>query len=277
MSAESLFSKWLVISDIDGTLLNRSKKIPKKNFDAIADFVKKGGNFTLASSRHPESLSRYYNKLPISTPAIVTNGSGIYDFKSEEYVHFDPISQKAVKDICKLSNSYPTLDAIVITKDKLFITGGGLWSFVYVMVDRLTNKWIPNIDKVPKEDWGKVIINGPPWRVKAAKKKYLAVPESEFDIVDTSGFTFEILPHGINKGSASLKLADILGIEHSHTAAIGDYWNDLDMLKAVAVPACCGQAPKGMKQLAEYVACHCNDGAVADFIEYLINNLILDK
>ena len=45
-----------------------------------------------------------------------------------------------------------------------------------------------------------------------------------------------------------------------------------EMLKSVAVPACCGQAPKGMKKIAKLVTCHCNKGAVADLIEYIIAN-----
>ena len=44
------------------------------------------------------------------------------------------------------------------------------------------------------------------------------------------------------------------------------------MLKKVALPACCGQAPKGMKEIAKFVAGHCNQGAVADLIEYIIKN-----
>ena len=49
----------------------------------------------------------------------------------------------------------------------------------------------------------------------------------------------------------------------------GDYFNDYEMLKAVALPACCGQAPRGMKEIAKLVTCHCDRGAVADLIEYI--------
>ena len=75
-----------------------------------------------------------------------------------------------------------------------------------------------------------------------------------------------------NKGKAVLKLAEILGVDKENTAAIGDYFNDYEMLKEVGLPACCGQAPKEMKKISKFVACHCNQGAVADLIEYMINN-----
>ena len=56
---------------------------------------------------------------------------------------------------------------------------------------------------------------------------------------------------------------------------ICNYFNDIDMLKTVSHPACCGQAPDDIKEICEYVACHCNNGAVADFINYLEKNYIL--
>ena len=73
-----------------------------------------------------------------------------------------------------------------------------------------------------------------------------------------------------------MRLADILGIDKENIGAIGDYYNDVPMLKTVSHPACCGQAPSDIKKLAEYVTCHCNKGAVADFINYLEDKYILN-
>ena len=78
----NLFSEWLLVSDIDGTLNTKSFKLPENNKTAIQDYVENGGNFTLCSGRNLQSLSIHYNKLGISTPAIYLNGAGIYDFHS---------------------------------------------------------------------------------------------------------------------------------------------------------------------------------------------------
>ena len=73
-------------------------------------------------------------------------------------------------------------------------------------------------------------------------------------------------------GNFEKKVAEMYGIEQKRTAAIGDYFNDFEMLKEVAFPACCGQAPKEMKKISKFIACHCNHGAVADLIEYMVIN-----
>ena len=63
----------------------------------------------------------------------------------------------------------------------------------------------------------------------------------------------------------------MLGIEKSHVAAIGDYYNDWDMLKTVGLPACAGQAPQPIHNICKFEACHCNKGCVADLLEYIMS------
>ncbi len=52
-------------------------------------------------------------------------------------------------------------------------------------------------------------------------------------------------------------------------AAVGDYYNDVELLKAVPLLGRCGERPDEVKALADYVACHCDDGAVADVLRRL--------
>ena len=79
-----IYNKWLLVSDIDGTLNSKSMKLPENNKIAINNFVNNGGNFTLCSGRNLQSLSIHYKKLGINTPAIFLNGAGIYDFKNQK-------------------------------------------------------------------------------------------------------------------------------------------------------------------------------------------------
>ncbi|NLA86727.1 MAG: HAD hydrolase family protein, partial [Clostridiales bacterium] len=51
--------------------------------------------------------------------------------------------------------------------------------------------------------------------------------------------------------------------------AIGDYYNDLELIETAAVGAVPAGAPDDLKQCADLVVCSCENGAVADFIEYI--------
>ena len=75
---EKTFENWLVVSDIDGTLNNKFRKLPKNNYEAIKKFTELGGNFTLASGRTVSSLKRNYDRITPNQPAVILNLSLIH-------------------------------------------------------------------------------------------------------------------------------------------------------------------------------------------------------
>ena len=270
MENNKSLSHWLIASDIDGTLNNKLRRLPERNEAAIKRFVSLGGRFTLASGRNPQSMEKHFKRLPIDgTPAVVINGAGLYDFKKKEMIYFSPMSEDGMKLAVDAAKKFPAVDVIVVAKDIIYITGSGWFGKMFVAADNLYHKHIKNIDDVPKENWGKVIFSGIPFHISKVKKHFESMNDPDLTLMSSSVASFEILAKNTHKGTAVMKLAEILGIEPSHTGAIGDYFNDFDMLKTVGVPACCGQAPKELKEVAQFVACHCNKGAVADFLEYI--------
>lgn len=263
-------SDWLIASDIDGTLNNKIRKLPSRNKEAIKRFVSLGGKFTLASGRNPKSMEKHYKRLPIDgTPAIVINGAGLYDFNKQEMIYFSAMSEEGMNLAIEASKKFPLVDVIVVAKDIIYITGSGWFGRWFVAPDNLKHEHIRNIENVPKENWGKVIYSGLPHHITKVKKHFESLIDPDLTLMSSSVCSFEILARNTHKGTALLKLAEILGIDKDHTGAIGDYFNDFDMLRSVGVPACCGQAPKELKEISEFVACHCNNGSVADFLEYI--------
>lgn len=269
MNNKSL-SNWLIASDIDGTLNNKFRRLPKRNELAINEFVSAGGHFTLASGRNPQSMEKHFRRLPIAgTPAVVINGAGLYDFEKNEMIYFSAMSEEGMQLAIEAAKRFPAVDVIVVAKDMIYVTGIGYFGRIFVAADKLKHRCIKNIEDVPKKDWGKVIFSGLPTDISKVKKHFTSMDDPDLTLMSSSIASFEILARNTNKGTALLKLADMLGIDKSHVGAIGDYFNDFDMLKCVGVPACCGQAPRELKEISEFVACHCNKGAVADFLEYI--------
>ena len=268
------YSDWLVVSDIDGTLNNQLRKTPKVNTDAIREFVHtKGGNFTLASARNVQSLEPHYKNLPdVKTPAIVLNGAGIYDFTANKMLWFNPIGPKGKEVITKAMKKFPMLEVGILTDEMIFLIRPRISAPVMMALDSLTHKKVRCIDDVPTGNWGKVIFYCMPWNKQKILDFVRNASDDTLAFIDTSSFSFDMVAYDTNKGTAVLKLAEILGINEDNIGAIGDYYNDLDMLKAVKHSACCKQAPEDIHSICEYSACHCNDGAVADFISYIYKN-----
>ena len=270
------YSDWLLVSDIDGTLNDKSFKLPTENKNAIDRFVKNGGVFTLCSGRNLQSLTIHYNKLGIKTPAIFLNGAGIYDFDTSKVTYFNPISPEGERIILEIFSQHKTLQLTVFGIDTIYLaTRTCIYGWVISKIDNLNHKFCKKTTDLPQGVWGKISFFGSRSLVRKIQKLINAQYSDYFDCFLTSPYTLEVVNKGVNKGTGVTKLADMLGVSNENVAAIGDYYNDVDMLKTVSHSACCGHAPNDIKAICEYVACHCNDGAVADFINYLEKKYIL--
>lgn len=266
------FSDWLVVSDIDGTLNNKLRRLPKRNYERICEFVQeKKGHFTLASGRNVSSMRAPFENLPIaSTPAVLLNGAGIYDYEHEKMLRFHAINPAGYELVCAVMKKFPTVEVEILTSNSAYAVNARIFANVMLRTDDLPHRKFKKISEVPPEDWGKVIFLGMPPLISAVKRYLLSIADPNVNFMSSSVSSFEMLEKGIHKGVGVAEIAQLYGIDKAHTAAIGDYFNDYEMLKSVGLPACCGQAPKKMHEIAKFHACHCNRGAVADLLEYIM-------
>lgn len=269
------FENWLVVSDIDGTLKNKIRRIPSRNVEAIKRFTDLGGNFTLASGRLQSSLGRNYNRITPNQPAVVLNGAGIYDFNKEEMIWRNTIGEQGrnfVRYIYReFDEIFKSVDIGVYFDDYVYIVKSGLLAKGTVHIDKAKHEYVKSVDDVPNEGWMKVIFWSNPVTIKRLKRVIQNMPNPNANFMLSSDWSLEMLQADTHKGVGIMKLADMLGIEHSHVAAIGDYYNDWDMLKTVGLPACAGQAPSSIHKICKFEACHCNHGCVADLLEYIMS------
>jgi hydroxymethylpyrimidine pyrophosphatase-like HAD family hydrolase len=80
----------------------------------------------------------------------------------------------------------------------------------------------------------------------------------------------EFVAPGVSKGRAVRWLARRLGVPLAATLAIGDQWNDLEMLAEVGHGAAMPTAPLEVRAVARYIAPPLADEGVAALIEQLV-------
>lgn len=271
-TAEKSFGDWLVASDVDGTLNTKFRRLHPKNKMAIKEFMNRGGNFMLASGRPVKSLERAYRKVHPNCPCAVLNGAGLYDFEKRDFIFKESIPQRG-KDFVKMiirkySSGKNALNVAVFGEKTVYIIKNGLMALGQVLFDR-NAFMITDVDSIPEDDWLKVIF----WAKRSTIAKLnrdIAADTSVGTFMATSPFTVEMCKAGVHKGTAVMKMAEMKGVTKDKVAAIGDYYNDWDMLKTVGVPACAGQAPTPIHDICRLVACHCNRGCVAQLVNYVM-------
>lgn len=272
---EKTFENWLVVSDIDGTLNNKLRKLPSRNYAAIKKFTELGGNFTLASGRLQSSLERNYNRITANQPAIVLNGAGLYDYRQKKMMWRNTIGadgREFVRYISKeFDDIFKSVDIGVYFDDYVYIVKSGLLSKSTMHFDKANYEYVRSVDDIPEDGWMKVIFWSNPFTIIKLENLINKMENPNANFMRSSVLTLEMLQKDTHKGVGIMKLADMLKIEKSHVAAIGDYYNDWDMLKTVGLPACAGQAPSAIHKICKFEACHCNKGCVADLLEYIMS------
>ena len=91
----------------------------------------------------------------------------------------------------------------------------------------------------------------------------------EFSFIRSERTLYEILPRGIHKGTALEKLCPLVGIDPRRTIAVGDYNNDIGMLRTAGVGVAVDNASPEAKAAADYITVGHEQHAIAAIISDL--------
>ncbi|MDR3344471.1 MAG: HAD family hydrolase [Oscillospiraceae bacterium] len=271
ISPASANTTWLCASDVDGTLVTALGAImPRRNKTAIAQFRKLGGRFTIASGRSINSVERLMKRLGLEdTPAIVLNGAGVYDCAANKILRYHPIPKAGIELAFELYRKFPRLQFAVHREHSTHLCRTRTLSFFGSSTVRQPRFFHRSLAQIPQDGWGKCIFFGKKPDILALKDYCYSLVEPPLSFMESSGVSFELLAPGVHKGTAMLELAEILGINPLHTAAIGNYDNDTGLLACAAVTAAPSSAPEDFRAKAQHIVCADSKGAVADFLAIL--------
>ncbi len=260
---------YLLLSDMDGTLLSPDGTISDRNRAAIADFVREGGRFSVATGRTPQSAWARIGSLPINSPGILYNGGAVYDFKTREFLYQRSFRREEIGAcIADMLRLFPDAGVIGFEADRAAVLAGCEWVEQEPEAERSAYVRI-GVEDLSKEIF-KFIFIAPPERVAAMRAWVSRQPVATLlDMVLASGECLELLPKGVSKGSALDWLHARLGIPAERTIAIGDYENDAEMLRVAGIAAAPSNAHPDILALADHVVAHHKDDAVADLLERL--------
>lgn len=224
----NFFEGYLLVSDMDGTLLNSNKEISKENLCAIEYFRKHGGKFTVATGRMVDSVETYLDRINLDIPAIIHNGGKVYDYKTKETIVEHTISSERKDIIKRIKKEWPNIGIEIFAEEVVYI-------YQVCKFTKRYEKYNYNIVyEMPDEAWDK------PW-----VKILLIGSKCELDLLETvykekyddgtafrSGANFfDIVSNGISKGMALEEIIEKYNINKSKVIAIGDNMNDIEMLE----------------------------------------------
>ena len=268
------FDGVLICTDLDGTLYRNDKTISAENKEAIEYFKREGGWFTFITGRMPYYSRRAYEAVNPNVPYGCINGGALYDGAAQAYVAKTPLPEGAEELIAHIEQQFPKVGIQVCCFDKTLFCKE---NEVTVVFRQLTGvPYLAAHYRDVKEPKGKVLF------CCAREEEILGVEEAlkahplaeEFAFIRSERSLFEILPKGVHKGVALQKLIEHLGADPRKTIAIGDYNNDISMLKAAGIGIAVANATAEAKAAADRITVSNEEDAIAQIIEDIENGII---
>lgn len=276
------FEKYMIVSDMDGTFFGEKATILENNVNAIRYFRENGGVFTFASGRDYVVLTHFYPELKdiVSCPAVLCNGSYLYDFQKDELMYelgldpneLDPVVEQISKEVpeatyrisCNLGFLCPPDKPIpfpahrieyfspITVRDyfhnhrdiiwhKLVYSANGLAGASVDGLTEVDGNFIPKVEKILEK-----------------------IELKNIEITTSSSTLLELMPKGASKGKALKKLKSLY--PDRLAICVGDFCNDIDMLQAADIPACPENALDEVKSICKIHLCHHREGCIADLI-----------
>jgi Cof subfamily protein (haloacid dehalogenase superfamily) len=259
----------LLAVDLDGTILDEQLCVHPRVPEAFNQAQIAGLGTVIATGRSIQSAKRIVGLFPPNQGFVCSNGCDVYgpDGQSIARRFLPESAKKLVIDFAAQNqfhiSAYGVEDVYSINDSKYLsqyrnLLGGA-------RVDVISPE---NLKDLPLF---KLVFIHESHMIPSIKAEVsMLLDDLEVDFTESSPQYLEILPRNANKATGLKSLADFLGLQSEQIAAIGDYKNDLEMLKWVGLPGAVGNALPEVKRIAHQVVGTNQEGGVAEFIHFLL-------
>lgn len=116
---------------------------------------------------------------------------------------------------------------------------------------------------------------GAPEKMKVVEAKLQAELAEDFSVMRSKPFFLEFTEKGVTKGTSLNHLIKELGIKREEVIAIGDSYNDQEMIEFAGLGVAMGNAPEDIKAVANYVTdTNMKDGVAKVVEEFVLRDLV---
>ncbi|SDF90592.1 hypothetical protein SAMN04488542_12016 [Fontibacillus panacisegetis] len=259
----------LIAIDIDDTLINDDKEVTPATQQALEQAVAQGVIVTLATGRAYAGAYKLARQTGLNVPIITYQGALIKNLLDEEvlFERYLPIDAATkLFDYCLENN----LHLQTYIDDKLYAREENQKLIDYTNLNGTKYYIEPDFIKVVVQPTPKMLIIDDPDYLDEITPVLRELLGEEVHITKSKPHFLEIMHKEGTKGHALKFLSAHFGCELSQTIAIGDSWNDHEMLEAAGLGVAMGNAIPALKEIADYITASNNEDGVKQVIDKFV-------
>lgn len=263
--------KYLVFMDIDGTLLTDHQYVSKRTKATIERLQHRDVQFYIATGRMYKLAATVRDKLNDDVQLVTSNGAVFDGIAGREVTKLGGAAVELAYLVARRDN----LPMMLFTPDKAYYTeqiprfiarnaanfDAGVAAIGYEEI-----KSFSQLARIEDEITNGVILSREDIsRLDAAREKL--VGSKLLRVSSSNPSNLELIPLGVDKGTAVKQIQRELSVDAAHTFVFGDGMNDVGMMAEAHYSVAMGNALPQVKKVANYVTdTNYNDG-LAKFLE----------
>lgn len=264
----------LLATDLDDSLLNDSYMIAAVDQEAISKAVKAGIKVVLATGRMFRSALPYAIQLDLDTPLITYQGAYVKLIRSDTVLYSRPVPYKLGLEVVErvMSRGY---HINIYIDDQLLVEKWTEEAFIYQEISGVEAIVVGNLAaylRLVNRETTKILVVSSEENIDCLQEELKAIFRERLHITKSKPFFLELMHPEATKGKALEAVAAYYGIEREKVIAVGDGYNDLEMIDYAGLGVVVANAREEVKARADYVTSANNNGGVAGVISRFVFN-----
>lgn len=262
----------MVVTDLDGTLLTSADCLTQVSIAAFASLKKQGILPVIATGRMLREAQFAVEGIGATDYFMGMNGAQTVNLRTQETIYQKTLDLAAVQALVDILDTlgvfYQIYSHTAVYTRQRWLKDMGASGMKAEYIRRFASSLLPfsRVDALRAVKMFVVCRDADKQRML---RQRLALIES-VELVSSYPDYFEILPRGLNKGDALLRLCLHLGIAPREVAAIGDSDNDIEILSQSGVAIAMGNAFERLKDVADHIVPSNDNDGVAYALSHII-------
>ncbi|MDO7841700.1 Cof-type HAD-IIB family hydrolase [Sphingomonas immobilis] len=258
----------LVVSDVDGTLVDKEKKLTPGTIAAVKRLQAAGVGFTIISARPRSGMMPIADALDLDVPMGAFNGGTIFR-RDGSVTCQHRIPRAVVEGVFAFADGL-AVDRWVFADDRWYASS---LEGVHVEHERIASNQEPVLTQdftglYDRADKVTFVSDAP--RVLSSLAGRIGLFAGQATIVQSQVYYLDVTALAANKGDGIALLAEAMGVPLADTCAIGDQHNDLPMFARAGLSIAMGQGPAEVRAKAKHVTAGNDEDGVARAIDGII-------
>lgn len=259
----------VIITDLDGTLLNSDKQISKRNRDVLLQLQAMGVKLIIASGRPRPELDGRQELLELEKYdglVLSYNGARVVQVNNQKVVYNHSIPIESARQVVQVTRQFP-VSTVVAHNNYSYVSD--------ITIDRSTEEAFVSNQEVIHEPFLENILDFEPSKLLVTGKHEdlyelsLVLKENfqNLDIMFSDAAFLEIMEKEVSKGTTLQTLCHDFGWDINRVIAFGDNENDIDLLKTAGHGVAMSNAVPNVKAVADEVTLSNDEDGVAFCLE----------